>query len=502
MRMALGVEHLPAFVENDEAYGALGAHGVLTADPYNWFGLWESNPTLLLVVPYVSENIFGNCLWGVRMGSVVLGTISVLATFGFSRRLVGNFPAFIAALLLAVAHTHVHWSRNGHQYIQTPTAAALILWLFVRAWTGGSLLAWLGAAVALGIGTQTYQASYAFPVLIAITGAGWAVVGLDNRKDALWSILAVELIALLILAPAAQTLLHSMSHPQALFILSPENFRKLGEHPYWALFQHTKDTVTMFNTGTDFFPNYAARRSLVDAVTAAMVPIAAVMLLSRLFSPLGWVCVTWWAAYLFLGVFLCEHPPTYQRVPTALLFSSVGVAWALWQLLATITAGFRFQRASIVTGGCLLFAAAAGVANAHFYFHEFRLARPTQHTAGLTWIMCRYAKTHTVFNATALDGQPNIPVFNIFPDFECPELKQIRPQQVTELWNVNQFTHDDKVVLIVPETVVESHPGDPAGYRIVRQFVDKSIGFPVPMPLTVYELERIETSNLSTTASH
>jgi hypothetical protein len=75
----------------------------------------------------------------------------------------------------------------------------------------------------------------------------------------------------------------------------------------------------MFNTGTDSYPNYAAPRSLVDAVTAALIPATAAMLLARLFSAFGWICATWWGAYLVIGVFLCAHPPAYHRVPTALL---------------------------------------------------------------------------------------------------------------------------------------------------------------------------------------
>ncbi|HUI25163.1 MAG TPA: glycosyltransferase family 39 protein, partial [Candidatus Kryptonia bacterium] len=351
MRTALGIQYLPAFVESDEAWGAMSARA-LGQDPYAWFGLWDAGCNKMALVPIrAAVLVFGESLWGVRMGGMVMGTICVLCTFAFARRLVGNLPAFTAALLVAVAHVLVHWSRNGHGYIWVPTGAAVILWLFVRVWTGGSLLSWIGTAVVLGIASQVYYAAYAFPPLLIVTAVGWAVIGRVNWKAVVLSTLAIELIALLIFAPQLKIMLNNPElatvRARWLFILSPENTEKMGGERTHLLLAHAKDTLAMFNTGYDSMPNYGAKRSLVDAVTAVLIPVAAAMVLVRLFSPVGWLCATWWATYLFIGVFLEAHPPSYHRIPAAILFSSLAVAWALAQLAATIRDGFRLRRSSV-----------------------------------------------------------------------------------------------------------------------------------------------------------
>src|SRR5262249_52882732 len=147
-------------------------------------------------------------------------------------------------------------------------------------------------------------------------------------------------------------------------------------------------TALIFNTGSDFYPNYQAGRSLVDCVTAALLPMAAAMLLMRFFSPLGWLCWTWTVAYLTIGVILCAHPAAYHRIATVLLFSSLAVGWALVQLVCTIRDGWRLPRHT-VPAVCFGVALAAAVANAHFYFVEYRRDRGTFHTAGYTWLVCR-----------------------------------------------------------------------------------------------------------------
>src|SRR4030095_96940 len=151
MRTAVGVENLPNFIDSDETAIWQGAKEYFHHDPFVWLRrYWVGNPVLALA-PTAFVQVFDSSFWAVRMGNVALGIISVVATFAAGRRLLGNWPAFIGALFLAGAHTHVHWSRTVQPYIQTPAAAALLVWLLARAWTGGRPLSWGGAAVCFGV---------------------------------------------------------------------------------------------------------------------------------------------------------------------------------------------------------------------------------------------------------------------------------------------------------------------------------------------------------------
>jgi hypothetical protein len=186
---------------------------------------------------------------------------------------------------------------------------------------------------------------------------------------------------------------------------------------------HERRTLTLFNTGGDSLGNYGAYRALVDAVTGALVPLAAALLLARLGTPAGWLCAVWWFAYLFVTVFLAFHQPSYHCIPTALIFVVFAVGSASTQLLAVIRDGFRLPRWSIAIGS-LGIAAAAIVANAQFYFRQYPTDRGLWHTMGLAEIQCSYVASHVVLEATALDGLEYVP-----PD------NRARPRSATDLRN-------------------------------------------------------------------
>jgi len=67
----------------------------------------------------------------------------------------------------------------------------------------------------------------------------------------------------------------------------------------------------------------------------------------------------------------------------------------------------------------------------------------------------------------------------------------VRCTHAADLWAIAAQTQAERAVLIVPAAVVAAHPGAPEGYRIARQFVDTSAQSPLPLPLAVYELEKL-----------
>ena len=494
MRTAYGFADHPAWVEADEAYYAFAARDKMMHAPFDWFSLYMVGmPTMQLVPFMLTQELFGGHLWGARAAGVIMGTLTVTFTFAFARRLAGNVTGFTAALLVASAHTLVHFSRTVQIYTLTPLAAAIVMWPFVRAWTGGGFLWWIAAGIALGIGTQTYYASHIIPAVIALVAAGWWWWSDVGWRKALSLTITVEVIALLLLLPIGAEI-YSQSelaagHPNAIYSISKQNRDELGDKFWPMITKHIKQCLTMFNTGKDNVPNYSAPRSMVDAVTAAAIPLAAAVVLVGLRSPSGWTCASWVAPFFVFGVMLTMPPPTFHRLPAAIVFACFGVAWTFKRLATVIRRGLGLPESSVMVA-CLAFAVAALASNANFYFGEFRLARPMVHSMAFTRLVCRYAATHTVIDATILDGREFVPSFNTYLTYECPEVKRLTVRETAELWNTAKITNDEHVVLIVPKEAVDAHPGIPSGYRVVREYVDVTAQYPAPLPLSVYELER------------
>jgi hypothetical protein len=494
MRTAYGFTEHPAWVEADEAYYAVAARDMMLKDPFDWFSLYMVGmPTMQLVPFMATEAMFGTTLWGVRMAGVIMGTLTVLFTFAFARRLAGNVTGFTAALLVAGAHTLVHFARTAQIYTQTPLSAAVTMWLLARAWTGGSLLSWVGAGIALGIGTQTYQASHIMPAVIGLVAAGWTWASDVGWRRAAALTIAVEVIALLLLLPVGYEFYRrtelTAARPKAIYSFSQQNRDALGEKFWPVMTQHVRDCLAIFNTGFDNVANYAATRSMVDAVTAAIIPLAAALVIVGLRSPIGWACAAWVSTFFLFGVILIVPPPTFHRLPAAIVFACFAAAWTFVRLATAIHRGLGLPRAFVLIS-CLAFGGAAVASNADFYLGEMRRTRPMVHYVAFARLVCRYADSHTVVDATTLDGREFVPRAYDYMSYECPRVKRLSTTDAAGFWDIGKVTEDERVVLIVPQEAVLAHPGTPLGYRIVREYVDETAKYPAPLPLSVYELER------------
>jgi len=256
------------------------------------------------------------------------------------------------------------------------------------------------------------------------------------------------------------------------------------------LIDHVRDALLMFNTGVDTLPNYRALRSLVDPVTATLVPIAVFMLAARLWQPIGWLCLTWWGAFMLISVILPAQGLSYHRIPGALPFACVGVGLAFAVLMRVVRDGFGLPKASVAWSSLLL-AACAGLANTHFYFYEYSRAYGLAQTGGYSEIVCSYAGRMPVVDAAEVEGRAYIPAgASLFIALACPEVKRIRSTQPERLWHIGDLTDAREVALIAPTELVEGVPGTPEGYRIKRHYIDERIDYPSLLPVSVYELER------------
>ena len=493
-----GIDRIPAFVDHDESLTGIAARESWSQGGGGLFGFWDmGNPRMTVFVSALAARPFGEGLRGLRLGSALLSSLSVVLLFDFGRRLIGTGPAFLAAVLLAVNHSYLHWGRVGQIYVDTPFFASLVLALFLRSLTGGSFLALTGAAVALGIGASTYVATEVLPFVVALVFVGWAMTFHWPRRRVLAVLGFCALVALLTCAPMAATVVRispeiAYQRVPSISLLQPDGLAQLtraygAASSREAVVEHVVRTLSIFNFGSDHFAAYLADRGLADAVTAALLPAAYAVALAMLSAPVAWASVVFTGAYLTGAVLLTASPPTYHRISVVLLFSSLAVAWLVVGMGRVIAA--RLRAPLVVPALAVAVAGASAFLNLHYYFAGF--PRTTSSDAGFVLgnLICRYAPTHTIVDATKLDRNEYVSTFNRYPDFECPEAKRVRIESSEKLWDLVELTSAPRVVLIVPTAVEAGHPGSPGGYRLARRSVDASIRLPAPMPLTVLEYE-------------
>jgi 4-amino-4-deoxy-L-arabinose transferase-like glycosyltransferase len=496
-----GIDRVPGWLDSDEAVTGIDGRAALEKGLPGLLGFWDmGNPRLTLFVSQVAAAPFGHGLRALRLGSALLGSLAVVFLFDFGRRLIGTRAALLAALLLAVNHAFVHWSRVGQIYIDTPFFASLVLALLLRSLTGGSFLAFAGAAVALAAGSATYIATEILPAVVLLTIGGWAILFHWPARRVLPVIAFFTGVLALVWAPIVTSIVRltpevAYQRVPAVSVLRPDGIRQLqeayaSESAGAAVATHAVRTLAVFNFGSDHFKAYGADRPMADAVTAALVPVAAAVLLWRLSSPIGWVVALFAGAYLTGGVVLSASQPTYHRISVVLLFSSLGVAWVLVGLTRAM-AGSRLLPRAVAAALPFAVAGASAWLNLRFYFHESPVSSEIEARFGVGRLICGSAHGRTVLDATALAGPEFALRENQYPDLECPEVRWVRIDQAAALQSFPGRSNARDVVLLVPASI-ESDPVIPAGYRLLRRTVDRSIRRPKALVLSVLELERVE----------
>jgi hypothetical protein len=142
---------IPKVVNGDE--GRLGVAALSTnVLPFaNPFALWENFGAFYLQAVNFSLYLFGISSFSLRLAAAIGGTLAIPALYLLARQIGGRRIAFIAAFLLAVSHTHTHFSRTvAVAYIQGTWLIPLELYFLLsslmkrssrRAAIGGVLLA-------------------------------------------------------------------------------------------------------------------------------------------------------------------------------------------------------------------------------------------------------------------------------------------------------------------------------------------------------------------------
>jgi 4-amino-4-deoxy-L-arabinose transferase-like glycosyltransferase len=102
---------LPRVIDGDE--GRLGLAALQTnQNPLaNPFALWENFGGIYVQAINLALGAFGHTPLGLRLVPALVGTAAIPAVYLFGRRLLGTRAGLLAALLLAIAHAHIHFSR-------------------------------------------------------------------------------------------------------------------------------------------------------------------------------------------------------------------------------------------------------------------------------------------------------------------------------------------------------------------------------------------------------
>lgn len=178
---------IPPNVHGDEGAVGIEARRILYGETTNFFSVgWYGIPQLSFAFRAAFMALFGDSLYGLRMASVVQGTVTVLLLFLIARQMYGKRVALIASFLMAVSQWHIHFSRIGIDYMQALLAELLLFYFLLRATGRRDRVAYLLAGYSFGFCFDMYFAARLAPVLALIFLVHRAIVdrGFVRRERA------------------------------------------------------------------------------------------------------------------------------------------------------------------------------------------------------------------------------------------------------------------------------------------------------------------------------
>ncbi len=292
---AYRVDTIPPMFHGDEGEVGLTAVSVLEGRSYP---ILTTSPEWAL--PYIftymqaaSLSIFGVNATGIRMLSVVFGTLCIPFVYAIGRVGWGPAAGATAAWLLAVNHLHVHYSRIGLVVIQSALLMCVLMLLLALVYRRSrpdapdALLAARGrgvwtlllvAGLVGGLAQYFYYSSRLIPIIVApILLILWRA-----RRIHPWQVLAFVFAFAVVYAPLVADY---VEHPARFFgrlrdltIFNEGYVREIvgptgalpGSLP--ALFaEHIRRSLNLFVRGGDLGGFYSGNTPQFDVVTALLI---------------------------------------------------------------------------------------------------------------------------------------------------------------------------------------------------------------------------------------
>lgn len=292
-----------------------------------WIGVgYFQFPQFMTMLAAWSMRLFGQNLYGLFLGSALIGSATVAAVFWLGRELFDRRVGLLAAALLTISYTHNHLSR-----IVIPTTALLIVTLlFGFLWRGlrtrqGVWFALTG--ILLGLCPLTYySARLAFVILILFVL--WSLFW--NRSQliaqlSLWGTLLFG--ALLAFGPmlvfAGRNVSAFMGRASEVTLSNPVVYEhllaKYGVSTLPALLvQQIERTLFTFHLFSDTSPQFAFPGPMLDGLTAALLTLGLGLALARLREARSFLLVSWFAVALLLGGMVTNDPPNWIHLSIVL----------------------------------------------------------------------------------------------------------------------------------------------------------------------------------------
>lgn len=370
---------IPRVIDGDE--GRMGQI-ILTTDRNplaNPFTLWENIGSLYLQVIGLGLSAFGQTPLALRLIPALGGTLAIPALYVLGRRLFGIRVGFLAAIFLALAHAHIHFSRIVSViYIQGTWLVPLQLYFLISGLEKRSSLRLAVGGMLLGLHLNIYVGAQLMVALLLIylVAALWLCRPIIQQAArqimAFWSGTALVALPMLVQAWRNPSEFFARLNSDGTF-QSGWLANRMAETGQSAL-QIIAERVAHAFLSLNYYPAidfYGANVPVLESVTSALFMLGLGYVLWRWRDPRFLLLNAYfWLPTIAIGVF--SIPPTADSyrmlivLPAAILLAAVGLDQAF-----VILGLNQPERRMVRLGASVFVIIAILVLNLSTYFFDF-----------------------------------------------------------------------------------------------------------------------------------
>jgi 4-amino-4-deoxy-L-arabinose transferase-like glycosyltransferase len=332
--MGYRVAAIPPGFHGDEGESGMQSLALLHGEVGSLISVgWYHLPMLGFAWHAASMKVFGETVFGLRMSSVLVGTLTLLPVYLLTRLLFNRKTALLATFLLAVSHSFIALNRLGINYTQTTLFEVTAFYFLFRGLRSKRWWNFAASGLFVGGGLYLYYASRLVPFIIL----GFVVcASLSNRsflRDQWRGLAVLSLTAVLVFAPMGlyfvQHPWHFMSRTTNVFVLGNQGWVNTPYPPDSAaltILRQAARVLPLFNYGGDSSGQYGYRGPMLDFVTSILFVLGLGYCFARLRRPRHLFLLVWFWATMIVGGVLTLPAPFLPRLAGMLPMLSISAA--------------------------------------------------------------------------------------------------------------------------------------------------------------------------------
>jgi 4-amino-4-deoxy-L-arabinose transferase-like glycosyltransferase len=375
------VADIPPGFHGDEGESGMQALQLLHGEVGSLISVgWYHLPMLGFAWHAISMRVFGETVFGLRMSSVIVGTLTPIPFYFLARLLFNRSTALLAIFFLAVSHPFIALNRLGINYTQTTLFEVTTFYFLFRSLRFKKWWDFAACGLFMGIGLYLYYASRLVPfIVLGFLFCMW----LSDRRwlREHWRGLSIMWIAaLVVFAPMGvyfvQHPWHFMSRTSFVFVLGNQGW---ADTPYpresavLTLLGQAARVLPLFNRGGDTSGQYGYLGPMLDFVTSILFVLGLGYGFARALRPRYFFLLIWFWATIIAGGILTLPAPFVPRLAGMLPVVALFAALAGSATLDVLRAAWADNKATRAILGALV-ALTLGVAcflNYDIYFNDY-----------------------------------------------------------------------------------------------------------------------------------